>query len=401
MSPLLRRVSASVLAVASLACGGGEGGGSTPPPPPPTPVGQVTIEPASTSLLPNGTVTLTATTRAATGAVLQGRAISWSSTNAAVASVTQGGLVTALTPGQATISATSEGVSGSALVTVLEPITQVTIGGAPRVKAGDTYTYTATARTASGAVVVRPVAWRVLETTRGSMSANGVLTPLLAGSLTVEAVIDNVAWQVTVSVYDWTPLTSATVTGAFLPADVLVTNKFGQSEYPDLVVGCGSGTFILFVSLDRFVTANGAVAYSFDGGSVFTQTWLESDDFDALIHPGATNLVRKNFANLVAASRLFGFGFGEFQGATKVTIFRVTGMPAAIAPSLAACPGNSVVAGAAGVETMRQLLGKPSQRADVETRRMMGPQGLRAPELIVTPMPRSQEAARVGARPTP
>jgi hypothetical protein len=73
-------------------------------------------------------------------------------------------------------------------------------------------------------------------------------------------------------------------------------------------------------------------------------------------------------------------------------------MAAAIAPSLAACPGNNVVAGVHGVETMRQLLGKPLPRADVEVRRMMGPQVMRAPELIVTPMPRSQEAVRVGAR---
>ncbi len=397
----LSRFAAATLVVSTIACGGGDGGGSTPPPPPPAPVALVTIEPASTSLLPNGTATLTATTRAASGAVLQGRAISWSSTNAAVATVTPAGLVTAITPGQATISAISEGVSGSALVTVLEPVTQVTIGGAPRVKVGDTYTYTATARSATGAVVARPVTWRVVETTRGSMTPNGVLTPLQAGSLTVEAVIDNVPWQVTVTIYDWTPLTSATVTGTFLPADVLVTNKFGQSEYPDLVVGCSSGTFILFVSLDRFVTANGIVAFSFDGGTPVAQTWIESDDFDSLIHPGLTNLARKSFANLVATSRTFGFAFGEFQGASKATIFRVTGMPAAIAPGLAACPGNSVVAGATGVETLRQLLGGSSPRADVDVRRMMGPQLTGDPELTFAPMPRSQEAIRVGLRTTP
>jgi hypothetical protein len=103
------------------------------------------------------------------------------------------------------------------------------------------------------------------------------------------------------------------------------------------------------------------VAYSFDGGTVFTQTWLESDDFDALIHPGLTNLARKNFAVLIAASRTFGFGFTEFQGSAKATIFRVTGMAGAIAPSLAACPGNGVVTGLDGVQMLRELQGAGEQ----------------------------------------
>lgn len=386
--------------LALLACGGGDGGGTTPPPPPPPAVTSVTVEPGATTLIIGASATLTATLRSATGAVLQGRPVVWTSSNTASVSVSQTGTVTALAPGQVTITATSEGVSGSAVVAVLEPVAQVTITGATRVKVGDTYTYSAIARTASGAVVVRPVTWRVADPSSGSMTAGGVLTPLQPGAITLEVVIDNVPWQGSVSAYDWTPLSSATVTGTFLPADVLVTNKFGQSEYPLLTLGCASGTFITFVSLDRFVTANGGVAFSFDGGTVFTQTWLESDDFDALIHPGLTNLARKNFAVLIAASRTFGFGFTEFQGSAKATIFRVTGMAGAIAPSLAACPGNSIVAGLDGVQMLRELQGAGEQSgAEVAMRRAMGPQATRAPELIVTPVPRVQEAVRVRARP--
>ncbi len=400
MTSHMSKPALALVVLAFLACGGGDGAGTTPPPPPPPAVTSVTVEPSATTLIIGASATLTATLRAATGAVLQGRPIVWTSSNTAAVSVSQTGTVTALAPGQAAITATSEGVSGSAAVAVLEPVAQVTITGATRVKVGDTYTYSAVARTGSGAIVVRPVAWRVVDPTRGSMTTGGALTPLQPGVITVEVVIDNVPWQGSVTAYDWTPLTSATVTGTFLPADVLVTNKFGQSEYPLLTVGCASGTFITFVSLDRFVTANGGVAFSFDGGTIFTQTWLESDDFDALIYPGLTNLARKNFAVQIAASRAFGFGFTEFQGSAKATIFRATGMAAAIAPSLAACPGNSVVAGLDGVQMLRELQGAGEQSgAEVAMRRALGPQATRAPELIVTPVPRMQEAVRVGAQP--
>jgi uncharacterized protein YjdB len=162
----------------------------------------VTVEPATTSLLIGATATLTATLRSASGSVLQGRPVTWSSSNNAASTVSPTGIVTAVAPGQATVTATSEGISGSAQVAVLEPVTQVTITGATRVKVGDTYTYSATARTASGAVVVRPLVWRVVDQSRGSMTSGGVLTPLLPGPITVEVVIDNVPWQGTITAYD-------------------------------------------------------------------------------------------------------------------------------------------------------------------------------------------------------
>jgi hypothetical protein len=64
-------------------------------------------------------VQLTATPRDASGNPLAGRTITWTSGNLGVATVSAGGLVSAVAVGAVTITATSEGQSGTALVTVV------------------------------------------------------------------------------------------------------------------------------------------------------------------------------------------------------------------------------------------------------------------------------------------
>jgi uncharacterized protein YjdB len=81
------------------------------------PVASVTIQPTGASLLVGQTAQLTATPRDAAGQPLN-RPVSWSSTNPAIVAVNQSGLITAISPGGAMITATSEGVSGTAAVTV-------------------------------------------------------------------------------------------------------------------------------------------------------------------------------------------------------------------------------------------------------------------------------------------
>jgi len=64
------------------------------------------------------TVQLTATLKDAAGSVLTGRTVTWASGNTAVATVSSTGLVTGVAAGHATITATSEGKSGTAVITV-------------------------------------------------------------------------------------------------------------------------------------------------------------------------------------------------------------------------------------------------------------------------------------------
>jgi acid phosphatase len=91
-------------------------------------VASVTVAPSSAGIHVGDTLRLTATPRDSAGNVLTGRTIAWSSDSASVATVSANGLVTAVKAGTATIRATSEGKTGTAVVTVTNPGT----GGVPQ-----------------------------------------------------------------------------------------------------------------------------------------------------------------------------------------------------------------------------------------------------------------------------
>ncbi len=295
--------------------------------------------------------------RDATGVPITGRPVLWSSSAPAVASVDSDGGVTAFSPGVATIAASIEGKTGTATLTVtLPPITSVVMTGSQRTKAGDAYVFSATARLADGTIVIRPVTWSVRDPASAIITSGGQLTPLRAGVITVQAIIDGVVWEGTSTAYDWATLSSSSTTFLTLYADLTISNKFGRSEYPELVVFCdrGTGNMGLWVSTTNFVTQNGLVAYSFDGAPAVSQFWTESSDFSTLFKI-ATNLVIKSFALQIAGSRLFGFAFTEFQSSAKATVFRTTGMTPVLTPLIAACPSNAIVAGTRDVEALRGL----------------------------------------------
>jgi uncharacterized protein YjdB len=82
------------------------------------PVTAVTITPGSVSLAVGDTTRLRATLTESTGRVVVGRATDWTTSDGAVASVDAVGFVRAIGVGTATITATSEGHSGTSVVTV-------------------------------------------------------------------------------------------------------------------------------------------------------------------------------------------------------------------------------------------------------------------------------------------
>lgn len=82
------------------------------------PVNAVTVTPGSVGLVVGDTTRLYATLTESTGRVVVGRAIDWTTSDGAVASVLATGAVRALGVGTTTITATSEGHSGTSVVTV-------------------------------------------------------------------------------------------------------------------------------------------------------------------------------------------------------------------------------------------------------------------------------------------
>jgi hypothetical protein len=99
-------------------CGGDSG---TEPLTTPT-VASVEVSPASPALAALGeTVQMTASARDASGGSISGKSFAWMSSDPGVATVSLTGLVTAASNGTASVSAMTDGVTGSASVTVQAP----------------------------------------------------------------------------------------------------------------------------------------------------------------------------------------------------------------------------------------------------------------------------------------
>lgn len=85
------------------------------------PVASVTVSPASGGVNIGATLQLSAVTKDSAGNVLTGRVVTWSSSASNLATVSAAGLVSGVAAGSVTITATSEGKSGTAALTVIDP----------------------------------------------------------------------------------------------------------------------------------------------------------------------------------------------------------------------------------------------------------------------------------------
>src|SRR5437867_2274924 len=154
------------------------------------PVASVTVSPASASVPVGPAVQLAATPKDASGNPLTGRTVTWASSNTSVGTVNASGLVTGVVAGSTTITATSEGQSGTSVVTVtLVPVASVTVSPAPAsVQAGQTVQLTATPKDANGNTLTgRTVTWASSNTSVGTVNASGLVTGVVAGSTTITA----------------------------------------------------------------------------------------------------------------------------------------------------------------------------------------------------------------------
>jgi len=194
MSLVARPIVLLVALVTLAACsGGGDAAPTTPttptPPTPPT-VASVIVSLSSPQLVAGSTTIATAETRSSTGVSLTGRAVSWSSSNPTVASVSNIGAITALTPGTTTIVATSEGQSGSAVLTVLPvPVAVVTVALAQAtLTAGSSTVAIATLRSATNDVLTeRPITWSSSDNAIATVSQSDTISSMSPGTATITA----------------------------------------------------------------------------------------------------------------------------------------------------------------------------------------------------------------------
>jgi uncharacterized protein YjdB len=175
---------------------------------------QITGAPAGPVIVGTG-VQLTAVARGADGTPLPGRVITWSSGNTALATVTGGGYVMTHSPGEVTILATHEGVSATVTLRILERVASVQITGAPAnpVFRGAEVQLAAVPRSAAGAALAgRTVTWTSGNAAVASVSADGLVRALAAGSALLTATVDGVSARYTLVVLE--PVAAVQITGA-------------------------------------------------------------------------------------------------------------------------------------------------------------------------------------------
>lgn len=158
----------------------------------PEKVSTVTVTPTTRTLRRSNSLQMSALGKNNQGVVINGITFQWASSNSSLASVDNTGRVLALAPGTVTISATSDGQTGTSLLT----ITEVPIGSC-------TLTPTTQKITVSGqaapALVLRDTAGNVLSQTGraitwtsdnnlvATVSPTGVITAVKAGTAVVTA----------------------------------------------------------------------------------------------------------------------------------------------------------------------------------------------------------------------
>src|SRR2546423_1512435 len=157
------------------------------------PVASVTVAPAAPTIGISGTVQLTAILKDGNGGDLSGRVITWETSAGGVATVSASGLVTGVAAGQATITATSEGQSGTTVVTVqaTAPPPVATVEVAPTsatVLVGATQQLTATLKDANGNVLSgRAITWQPSAVGVATVNAAGLVRGVAARHATITA----------------------------------------------------------------------------------------------------------------------------------------------------------------------------------------------------------------------
>ncbi len=165
---------------------------------------RISVRPDQNTLQPGDSLQMVGTPQDAGGRTLDGRELVWTSNNASVAKVSRSGMVTAVARGTASITATSEGVAGSATLTVQDRVARVTLS--PEVddlSVGEKVDLVATLRSSTGQVLTgREVVWSSDRSDVASVSSSGRVIARAQGTATIVARSEAVEGRTTIQVSD-------------------------------------------------------------------------------------------------------------------------------------------------------------------------------------------------------
>lgn len=167
------------------------------------PVSTVTVTPSTGNLFTGSTLSLTATARAASGAVLEGRPITWTTGAQSVATVSSSGVVFGREAGTVIIFADIDGVRGSASITVtVPPVASITITPSDAsINIGGTVQLTATLKDAAGNTLTgRTVTWTSSNDLAAFVTSSGLVRGFLPGTATITATSEGISGTARVTV---------------------------------------------------------------------------------------------------------------------------------------------------------------------------------------------------------
>jgi hypothetical protein len=224
------------------ACGGGGGGATTTPTPT---VASITISPSTASVVESQIQQLTATAKDSGGNTMSNVTFTWSSDNAGVATVDSTGKATAVAMGTAHISASSQGVTGSATLTVTTNIKTVKVtSSSTTINVGQSQQFTASATDANGnALTGKTFTWTSSNTSVATVDSGGKATGGAAGTATISAASEGVTGTAALTVK-----TASSVAVTISPASATVRTGATQ-QFTATVTG----------------TTNAAVTWSVNG----------------------------------------------------------------------------------------------------------------------------------------
>lgn len=201
------RFSFPIVVALSAACGGNS---ATEPGDPPSdaPVASVSVDPGERTAAPGDTFTLVAIPRDTQGKTLSGRSVTWLSLNPTAATVSAAGLVEAKSAGAAIIKATVEGKSGSAQVTVEEPVSAGPVAtvdvnpSSAAIEEGELFRLYATPRNAAGKEVTGPaIQWISEDPSIAYVTPGGEVWALRPGRVTITASTEGKSGSATVEIW--------------------------------------------------------------------------------------------------------------------------------------------------------------------------------------------------------
>lgn len=233
----------------------------------PRPVSAIIVSPESVTLFAGQTVQLSALVTDDRGQVLTGKQVTFASNNNGVASVSSQGVVTGVGPGTATITATSEGATGTAIITIApDPVASVEVTPATAtVIIGQTVQLTAIARNINGQPLTsRPVIWTTSSPALASVSVTGVVTGMQPGIAVIIASIEGKQASATITVravpvatVTITPTSASTIVGQSVTFSAVTRDGAGNTLTGRVVGWSSSNNAVATVNSSGVVTGVG------------------------------------------------------------------------------------------------------------------------------------------------